>query len=114
MAAGYCTIYLSSGDTLSLYSDATTIGSNLRCNLAGAAGATSPLEFMVKSNCCIIDIIATQTAGEIEFLNNAMRTNKKIGLVGQWIGANDRRSMLPRICFRPGVRYSVVATVQTS
>jgi hypothetical protein len=118
MAATTQTLFLSNGQTLSIYFSAgQVVNSNVRCSLTGDATASSPFTFSVLSPCTIRDIInpATAVLGEYEFLHNGVRTGKKITTDARWLSTlANRTTYVPRYQFVPGVTYSLIQTVLQS
>jgi len=114
MAAGLITVYLTNGQTLSIYEGAgDAVGTEKRCNMQGTAISTSPFGFTVNSVCSIKDIVLSGTATtEFEWTRNFQRTGKKVALhVGHYIAVNRKLQHLPPATFVPGVRYGALQTV---
>lgn len=114
MAAFVTTITLSNGMTLSAAGNATAIGVPLNVSLSGVASSTSPIDFTVPTSCFISDIVTTATAGITEIFSNYKRSGKTINHDARFGYAMDRKAVIPRIGFRPGVKYSLVVTETTS
>lgn len=117
MAAGETKIFFSNGQTLSVYTDASPVGSPLHCDIIGVAGATSPMNFVLQSPARIRDIqVTTTSAGLVEFYANGQRTYKQIPTDQRWLVTQaGRASYVPRNwTFRPGIKYSLLPVVQTS
>ena len=118
MAATTQTLFLSNGQTLSIYFSAgQAVNSSVRCSLTGEATAASPFTFSVLTPCSIRDIInpATAVLGEYEFLHNGVRTGRKITTDARWLSTlANRQAYVPQMRFVPGVTYSILQTVVQS
>ena len=117
MAAGTITIFLTNGQTLSIYdASSEAVNAEKRCSLTGTAVSTSPFGFTVSSRCCIRDmVVLTSVDGEFEITKNGVRTGKKIPVHAGFAVSVDRTMQnIPKLCFEPGVQYGCLQTMLRS
>lgn len=115
MGAGETRLFLTNGQVVSIYTDASPVGSPVRCSTMGTAGTTSPYDFTVESPCCIRDILTTTTTtGVLEVFANGVRSGRSFPTDQRWVVANNRAPNIPRICFTPGRKYRFVPSLATS
>ena len=115
MAAGLTEIFLTNGQKISVYTNASPLQVPVHCSMTGTAVAGSPIDFSVQNDCFIKDIVVTTTtAGELEVTRNHMRTGRKITTDQRYLISQDRKPFIPKLGFRAGQIYNLVPTVVTS
>ena len=118
MAAGTVVLRLSNGQTLNVLQAAgQAVGTSPAVNLEGTAVAGNSSDFMVKSNCSILDEIATTSAtGQMEVYNvtKGIRTGRFIDCIAANYAVTVPNRSIPRIGFQAGQVYRFIQTVLQS
>lgn len=118
MATGSLKLMFENGQSCNIYfAGSDAVSTPLHCSMVGAAGSTSPFEWSVNGKTRLFDIttVAGNTTGEFEFCANGQRTGVRIPTDQRWLNTQaGRKKYVPRVGFRPGVKYTCVMTeIQT-
>jgi hypothetical protein len=111
MATTYGTMQLSNGQVVGVQQTANAaVNTRLPVDIAKPADAnTNTYDFMVRSPCCITDWDSGAIAsGAVEFYSDDIPTGIQCTLVKCGIALTTR--IFPRVCFKPGKRYSLRVT----
>jgi hypothetical protein len=115
MATSYTTLYFSNGQTLSVINATTAVGASPSVNLNGRATAANGTDFVLRSNCILIDQIndSACTAGQMEIYNvdRSIRTGRLIDNALAPFADSVVKRVVQRIGFTAGTTYRFVQTV---